>query len=172
VRLARSYLGLLVVIGIVVGVVIGYVALNLSSRVPRHDVLRTDVPELVRPPRIDLGLVNGSARRALRYWHGTRCSGSISDRYSRSLPNSRVAQADWSYLDSAPASYIRCSVTLNIRLRLPRYVYCAAIVHEYGHLAGFFEPGGPDGGIHSRHPTNVMYRVLTQRNIPASCRGI
>ena len=47
--------------------------------------------------------------------------------------------------------------------------FCATVVHEFGHALGFTEKGGPDHGLHSADPRNVMYPIVTKRNIPAVC---
>ena len=82
-----------------------------------------------------------------------------------------IAQARWTYDPVAPTEYLTCSVTFSpAKIKAGFDLYCAAVVHEFGHLAGFHEKGGLDGGIHSRNPRNVMYPVLTTRNIPAVCK--
>ncbi len=46
---------------------------------------------------------------------------------------------------------------------------CKVVVHEWGHLTGFTEPGGPYGGHHSWDPNNVMFDRWSATNIPPAC---
>lgn len=110
---------------------------------------------------------NPAIRKAKRFWPTHRCAAPPVLSYVR-LPYRHVAEAHWSYLSPSPTVYLGCRIVFTLR-SLPFRVYCAAMIHEYGHLSGFYEKGGPDGGTHSRNPSNVMYPSLTARNVPRTC---
>jgi hypothetical protein len=142
-----------------------------NRQVTHHDVLPTVVTAGVRVAQLPPTprLIALARRWAGLYWHGTRCLG-VTYHYHW-LPPGRIAEANWSYNPDQPTRYLDCSVTFNRARMLTGFdLYCAAVVHEFGHLHGFHEQGGLDGGIHSRNPRNVMFPVLTARNIPAVCK--
>lgn len=108
---------------------------------------------------------------ALARWHGTHCNSKIRVEfvsYGRGFSDV-VADARWSAGDSS--TYFDCRIVFNLDHVAISFVYfCAALMHEYGHLSGWREPHGLDGGIHSRDPTSIMYPVLSARNIPKACK--
>lgn len=110
-----------------------------------------------------------AARKAGTYWNGTRCL-NINYEY-RDLEKNRIAEARWYVSRIAPKVYFRCSITFDIqRIHTSFALFCAAVVHEFGHLDGFHEHNGPDNGFHSSNPRSIMYPQLTPLNIPATCR--
>lgn len=103
------------------------------------------------------------------YWSNTRC-GKITYHY-RTLEPRVIAHAQWYSASLSSPTYYDCEVVFSpARIRDGFFLYCAAVVHEFGHLSGFHEDGGSLDGQHSRNPRNIMYPVLTSRNIPATCK--
>jgi hypothetical protein len=172
--------GDVVVIGVALVAITIIVDRTLINRErPAHqDILTTEIPASpsVNPPLSQAELltrkvVSVGKKRAASYWGGTRCR-TIRYLY-RPLAEHRVAQAKWYAQTLESKEYLDCSITFNTdprKVKISFWHYCSALVHEFGHLHGFHEAGGPDGGIHSRDPTNIMYPVLTSRNIPKTCK--
>src|SRR6476660_4834937 len=87
---------------------------------------------------------------ALGRWGKTHCSGRIQILKAHLLPLNIIAQAQW-YTGARSRVYLDCSVTYNSsRANLTFPFYCATMTHEYGHLSGFHQAGGLDGGTHSK----------------------
>lgn len=102
-----------------------------------------------------------AATKADNYWHGTNCSGDITYKY-KSWQGSRAALSTWTYYTAAPSTFLDCTITFNTRkLNVSPAVYCAVVVHEYGHL---------NGKMHVRNPYNIMYPVISRKNIPRTCK--
>jgi hypothetical protein len=123
-----------------------------------RDVLTTTVsgPATLAQPH---AAVVRAARKASGYWGGTRCL-HITYAYHQ-LADGRIAQAGWYAFGLTPRVYLRCSITFDARrIRISFALYCAVVVHEFGHLSGH---------PHVRDPRDIMYPVLTRRNIPATC---
>jgi hypothetical protein len=96
-------------------------------------------------------------------WGPSRCPYGISYRYSL-LAFQTIGEANWWFYKDSPRVYRGCEIVLAVNpRRVPTffYHYCAIIFHEFGHLAGH---------EHSRNPYNVMYPVLTRKNVPRACR--
>jgi hypothetical protein len=124
-----------------------------------RDVLTTTVsgPATLAQPR---AAVVRAVRKASAYWGGTRCW-HITYAY-RPLADARIAQAEWYSSGLASRRYFKCSVTFDAqRIRTSFALYCAAVVHEFGHLSGH---------PHARDPRNIMYPRLSARNIPPTCK--
>lgn len=124
-----------------------------------RDVLTTTVsgPPTLSQPR---AAVVRAARKASSFWGDTRCL-HISYHY-RSLPGRRIAEAKWYSTALFSKTYLQCSITFDSqRIRTSFALYCAAVVHEFGHLSGH---------PHVRNPRNVMYPELSTRNIPRICK--
>jgi hypothetical protein len=167
----------IVVTIVAVTIVADRVLIN-REHLPYRDILTTEIPSspVVTPPLsqaeiLTRRVVSVAKDRASAYWDGTRCR-TIRYLY-RTLAERRVAEAKWYAQTLASKEYLNCSITFNTdprKVKISFWHYCAALVHEFGHLHGFHEHGGPDGGVHSRDPTNIMYPVLTSRNIPRTCK--
>jgi hypothetical protein len=121
----------------------------------------------MRPHRAP-ALVALAVASAEKRWGGTRCEG-IELLYRR-LGTDLIAEAEWDPSELDPTVYQHCSITFDTSLiSFPHY--CATLVHEYGHLAGFREEGGPDLGLHSRNRQNLMYPVISDSNVPRACKA-
>lgn len=105
------------------------------------------------------GIPNQALAKARAYWRNERCADPIVLVY-RALPPTIVAKANWSTADP-PTAYLNCTIAFGLSRQLSFAFYCAAMIHEYGHL---------HGAVHSLNPRNVMYPTLTARNIPATCK--
>ena len=141
-----------------------------DAHIAAEDILQTDLPAIQLAPLPTGRLIALAESRAYSHWGPTRCADHIRYAYI-SVSGRIVARARWSYAAGSPRSYLSCSITFNTRLiRAGFFLYCAAVVHEFGHLSGFYERGGPDGGRHSANPRNIMYPVITARNVPATCK--
>jgi hypothetical protein len=114
------------------------------------------------------GLVSVATAKAEAYWGGTRCQ-DIEVTYRR-LDDRRIAEAEWRTSELDPRVYISCSITFDTSA-ISFSHFCATVVHEYGHLAGFHEERGPDGGLHSTNKRKVMYPVISDGNVPKTCRA-
>jgi hypothetical protein len=109
---------------------------------------------------------------AIQYWHRQPCAGRIAIRYALA-PSGPVDTGGlrvrslfaWTSAEttSVPSQYADCTVTLNSRLWSPateaRYfpVFCALMVHEYGHLVGHPDERGDS-------PRSITYPLITSRN--------
>ena len=113
-------------------------------------------------------LVSLATAKAEGYWGGTRCQ-DIEVAYRR-LDDRSIAEAEWRTSDLDPEVYDRCSITFDTSA-ISFAHFCATVVHEYGHLAGFHEERGPDGGLHSTNKRKVMYPVISDDNVPKTCRA-
>jgi hypothetical protein len=51
----------------------------------------------------------------------------------------------------------RCTVVLSDAGRWPWAELCPALLHEYGHLAGYRDPENPADPTHSHDPRNIMW---------------
>jgi hypothetical protein len=140
-----------------------------SSPPTSHDFLDTEVS--ASTTNLPLGqvrlltkrLVLLAAAKAEVYWGGTRCESIRFD--FRHLADRRIAEASWSvYLNSI--EYLDCRVTFNTdptRIKTTFWHYCAAVVHEFGHLSGQSHVGNPE---------RIMYRSLSNRNVPPTCKKL
>lgn len=142
-----------------------------TNEVTRHDVIDYSLPLRAWHAPVSQANVISARRAALHYWRGTRCNRAIPVLAQR-LPAERIAQAHWHYDTDVPQVYFSCQITFNSSRRFTYVVFCAAMVHEYGHLAGFYEQGGYSKGAHSQNSRHVMYPILSQRNIPGVCRPV
>lgn len=141
-----------------------------DSQLVIHEILQTNLPVKVQAPLPTSRLVRLAESRAYARWGPTRCASHIHYGYI-STQGRTVARARWAYSPDAPTKYLTCSITFNTNLiRAGFFLYCAAVVHEFGHLSGFYEKGGPDGGRHSADPHNIMYPLITAQNIPPTCK--
>lgn len=143
----------IILLGILVVVV-------LFRPVSGRDVLRTTVTGPLRSPQT-AGQIQLARQIAKDYWgNDGRCL-HISYLY-RPLSAGTIAQATWWSTGAAPNVYLHCSVTFDSnRIRVSFALYCGAVVHEWGHLSG---------REHVQNPRNVMFRVLSEQNIPRVCR--
>ena len=139
-----------------------------SDQAPQtyHDTIQAT--ELPAGPKVTSGRLRRAFKIGERYWSTSRCR-SIAHR-RRSLDNPRrIAQASWRV--EPGGRYTRCVVTFNAdHARLAFRVYCAAMIHELGHLAGFHEVGGLDSGTHAASSHSVMYPRISAANVPQVCR--
>lgn len=131
----------------------------LGRPVTGRDVLITNV---TGPPTLSQTAesVSRAARIARAFWGGTRCL-HISYHY-RALRSNVIAQAQWYTLSLTPDTYLHCSITFDTaKIRVSFALYCGAVVHEWGHLAG---------RGHAQNPRNIMFPRLTKDNIPVVCQ--
>ena len=148
-----------------------FFTVSTHHTVTQSDIYKTNISVVQRvsslPPTTRL--IALARKWAGTYWRGTRCL-SIAYNYHW-LPGRTIAKSYWSFDPAAPTKYLTCSITFNPqRIREGFFLYCAAVVHEFGHLSGFYEKGGPNNGAHSSNPYNIMYPILTQKNIPKTCK--
>jgi hypothetical protein len=121
-------------------------------------------PPTISQPRKE---VKRAARIAEHFWGGTRCL-HISYHY-RDLPGKKIAVAKWYSSNLSSRSYFQCSITFDTqKISISHVLYCAVVVHEFGHLSGY---QGLNNQFHSKNPKNIMYPVMSLRNIPKICRG-
>ena len=76
------------------------------------------------------------------------------------------AGADW--LASTLPS--QCRITLSDAERWPWSQLCPVLLHEYGHLAGYRDPGNPLDPHHSSNPRSIMW-PLTHADARCAKRG-
>lgn len=144
-----------------------------------NDILTTNVPTipnqqlppLQRQRLLTERLVNLATVKANKFWDGTRCT-HIAFNYKH-LSDKRIAEAKWFSQARNSRWFFDCSITFNTdprKIRTSFWHYCAAVIHEYGHLSGFYRKGGPNDGLHSSNRNHIMYPVLTERNIPNVCK--
>jgi Matrixin len=140
-----------------------------GRKVAYHDYLITKVEAPTSPlplQRVRLltpRLVLLAAAKADVYWGGTRCT-SITFDFEK-LGDRRIAEAQWATASDS-SNYLDCHVTFNTdptRIRTTFWHYCAAVVHEYGHLAGHG---------HSTDRTSVMFPSLSDANVPKTCKRL
>ncbi len=74
------------------------------------------------------------------------------------------AGADW--LASTVPS--QCRITLSDAERWPWSSLCPVLLHEYGHLAGYADPGNPLDPHHSSNPNSIMWPFA---HADARCAG-
>ena len=55
------------------------------------------------------------------------------------------------------ATISTCSIVLNARRHWSWLTTCYVVLHEYGHLAGFRDPGNVADPLHSSNPASVMW---------------
>lgn len=130
-----------------------------------HDILTIRVPAAPNTARAWGRIPNRAVEKAERFWGRSRCAAPPRLLYRR-LADDHAAEAHWGYLSPAPQVYLNCEIVFSLR-KLPFRLYCAAMIHEYGHLAGFSE----GGAAHSRNPANVMYPSISARNVPRTCEN-
>jgi len=149
-----------------------------QSVVERHsEILETELvvsqlPPLAQVKLLTQSLVTLATFKANKYWGGTRCT-SIKYNYHL-LPDSQIAAARWYSYKRSSAKYFQCSVTFNTnpqKVEISFYHYCGALIHEFGHLEGYHQIGGLDDGSHARNKRNIMYPVLSDANIPETCKA-
>jgi hypothetical protein len=106
---------------------------------------------------------------AFAYWHQLPCDGRIDMRLGWVAPGD-AANTYLYYRASVPTCHITISrAFFGARSRVGYPAFCATVVHEFGHALGFTEKGGPDNGLHSANPRNVMYPTVSRENTPAVC---
>ena len=66
-----------------------------------------------------------------------------------------AAQAGADWLASTLPS--QCRVTLSATQRWSLGLLCSVLLHEYGHLAGYTNPGYPSDPHHSSNPDSIMW---------------
>lgn len=125
------------------------------------------LPRLTMKPNRASALVALATAKAEKHWGETRCETIEVD--FRRLSDRRIAEAEWNASDLDPTVYVDCAITFDTT-PISFEHFCATVVHEYGHLAGFSEAGGPDLGLHSRNKRKVMHPVITDRNVPKTCK--
>lgn len=125
-------------------------------------------------------LVQYAQRAALRYWRSSPCGGAVRILYApeTASPVNDTAGVTtgklwaWTQFDSPdgftygdpPSTYFDCSITINQTVWTPQHQYedwplfCATVVHEYGHLMGY--PDSPDWP-----ETSVLYPIITTLNM-------
>lgn len=133
-------------------------------------VFEDAVPALELPPGPAVTASRLDRARAVSedYWRSSRCA-RVHLRRAAFTGRATVARATWRL--GSDGDYTRCKVTFNSRhRRLAFEIYCAAMVHEFGHLAGFYAIRGRDGGQHSANPRHVMYPHITRANVPRACK--
>ena len=144
-----------------------------------NDILVTNIatipnqqlPPLQRQRLLTERLIDLAAVKANKRWNGTRCTKITYD--YRHLADKRIAEAKWFSQARDSRWFFDCSITFNTdprKIRTTFWHYCAAVIHEYGHLSGFYEKSGPNKGMHSSQRNSVMYPVLTEQNIPKVCK--
>jgi len=128
---------------------------------PTTIIKQAALPPLAQTKLLTKKLVTLAAKKAEIYWGGTRCTAIKFD--YRPLPGRIIAQAQW-YTNSNDSVYLDCSITFNTdptKVKVSFYHYCAALIHEYGHLSGH---------PHSTNPNNLMYPILREATIPKTCK--
>ena len=135
----------------------------------QHDYLVTRVGAptsplpLKRSRLLTRRLVLLAAAKAEVFWGGINCTSITFD--FRHLADSRIAQATWSAYEGSD-EYLDCRITFNTdptKIKTTFWHYCAAVVHEFGHLSGH---------VHVSDKDNVMYKYLSDRNVPNTCKSV
>ena len=166
----------LLLIPLVALVAIGALALRATRQPDRSDEQRRPTPHLVfedlastLPLRgvrlLTPRLVSLAAKKGRSYWGGTLCDNGIGFRF-RPLADSRLAEASWEVFPGAERRYLDCHVTFDAnptRVETTFVRFCAAVVHEYGHLSGHG---------HVANPRSIMSPVLSAKNVPATCERL
>jgi len=111
-------------------------------------------------------------QRAEQYWGAVPCAGRVQVVYSSPLPEGEIAMSEWdtplghdlTFTEGAAAN---CVIHLlrgywnpHVEAAVSWTEFCQTITHEIGHLLGHG---------YASDSRSVMYRVLTERNVPASC---
>lgn len=126
-------------------------------------IIAPTLPPLAQTKLLTKKLVALAAEKADAYWNGTRCNEGIRFDY-RPLVGRVIARARWYATSLRSSRYHDCLITFNTdptKVKVSFYHYCAALIHEYGHLAG---------RTHSLDRTNLMFPVLLEDNIPDTCK--
>lgn len=134
--------------------------LVLLRPVTGRDVLQTTVTGPLRSPQTT-GQIARARQIAEGYWGDDGHCLHIRYLY-RPLDGSTIARATWWSTVAAPNVYLHCSITFDSNhIRVSFALYCGSVVHEWGHLSG---------RNHVQNPRNIMFRVLSEQNIPGVCR--
>ena len=78
-------------------------------------------------------------------------------------------QADAEWLASTVPS--QCRITLSDAEHWPWSNLCPVLLHEYGHLAGYADPGNPLDPHHSSNPNSIMW-PFTHSDSRCAGRGL
>lgn len=105
---------------------------------------------------------SGSLAVAQRTW-GDVCGNLDPQIKTKNLADPKAsgeAVAKWLELPGGGRQYTTCDILIDPKTKRSGRVYCAILVHEYGHLAG---------KDHVNDPNSIMYFKITKRNIPHGC---